>query len=69
MLAEGTVYFRDGGEAAAFDTPFFERKDLRASHSIEGPAIIGEKDSTIVVPPDFVATVLEHGDLELTHTE
>jgi N-methylhydantoinase A len=69
VLAEGTVYFRDGGEAAAFDTPFFERKDLRASHSIEGPAIIGEKDSTIVVPPDFVATVLEHGDLELTHTE
>ena len=69
VLAEETVYFRDDGQATAFETPFFERTDLRADHTIDGPAIIGEKDSTIVVPPNFTATVLEHGDLELIHTE
>jgi len=69
VLAEETVHFRDGEESAAFDTPFFSRTDLRAGHAIDGPAIIGEKDSTIVVPPDFTAAVLTHGDLELTQTE
>ncbi len=69
VLAEETVYFRDGEESSAFSTPFFDRTDLRAGHAVDGPAIIGEKDSTIVVPPDFSATVLEHGDLELTQTE
>jgi N-methylhydantoinase A/oxoprolinase/acetone carboxylase beta subunit len=69
VLAEEVVYFRDDEESVALDTPFFERNDLRAGHSIEGPAIIGEKDSTTVVPPNFTATVLAHGDLELTQTE
>lgn len=69
VLAEEVVYFRDDEESVAFDTPFFERNDLRAGHSIEGPAIIGEKDSTTVVPPNFTATVLAHGDLEITQTE
>lgn len=69
VLAEEVVYFRDDEESVAFDTPFFERNDLRAGHSIEGPAIIGEKDSTTVIPPNFTATVLAHGDLEITQTE
>lgn len=69
VLAEEVVHFRDDEESVALETPFFERNDLRASHSIEGPAIIGEKDSTTVVPPNFTATVLAHGDLEITQTE
>jgi len=69
VLAEEVVHFRNEEESVALETPFFERNDLRASHSIEGPAVIGEKDSTTVVPPNFTATVLAHGDLEITQTE
>lgn len=61
------VYFDDGGEARGYETPFINRGDLGFGHRISGPAIIGEKDSTIIVPPDFDAEVLQYGDIELTH--
>jgi N-methylhydantoinase A len=63
------VYFSDGETARAHETPFIDRGDLGVGHRFEGPAIIGEKDSTIVVPPDFDAAVLEYGDIELTNQE
>lgn len=59
------VYFGTEGEANAHHTPFLNRSDLGVGHSIQGPAIIGEKDSTTIVPPDFEANVLQYGDLEL----
>jgi len=60
------VYFDVNGEAHAFETPFIQRSELGAEHEITGPAIIGEKDSTIIVPPDFDARMLKYGDIELT---
>jgi N-methylhydantoinase A len=69
VLAEEEVHFRVDGETAVHETPFFERSSLRAGHQIQGPAIVGEKDSTIVIPPDFTANVLDYGDIELVHTE
>jgi len=65
VLAEEAVHFSVGGETAAYDTRFFDRDSLRTGHEIAGPAIVGEKDSTIIVPPDFDARVLEYGDIEL----
>lgn len=68
IIAEKPVHFRQDGEARSYETAFIERTSLRAGHEITGPAVIGEKDSTIVVPPDFTANVLEYGDIELRHT-
>lgn len=61
------VYFNVDGETKAYETPFMQRADLRAGHEFAGPAIVAEKDSTIVIPPDFDASVLSHGDIELKH--
>lgn len=61
------VYFNVDGETKAYETPFIQRADLRAGHEFAGPAIVAEKDSTIVIPPDFSASVLKHGDIEMTH--
>lgn len=47
------VYFNEGW----VDTPVYDRDKLKAGTRIDGPAIIEEYDSTIVVPPDFVAFV------------
>ena len=60
------VHFGVDGEARAYETPFFKRSALSAGHELKGPVIIGEKDSTIIVPPDFDARVLRYGDIELT---
>lgn len=64
-IAWEDVYFRVDGEADRYETPFIERQSLGAGAEISGPAIIGEKDSTTIVPPDFEASVLKYGDLEL----
>ncbi|MFC6719946.1 hydantoinase/oxoprolinase family protein [Halovalidus salilacus] len=69
VLTTETVHFRHDGETDAYETQFFERSSLRAGHQIQGPAIVSEKDSTIVIPPDFTAHVLEYGDIELNQTE
>lgn len=69
QLFSQEVYFDDDGEARAYETPFVNRSDLGAGHRIDGPVIIGEKDSTIIVPPDFDAEVLQYGDIELTQGE
>lgn len=61
------VYFGNEGEARAYETPFIDRADLGVGHRIAGPAIIGEKDATTIVPPDFDAEVLRYGDIELTN--
>ncbi|ELY65523.1 hydantoinase/oxoprolinase family protein [Natrinema versiforme] len=59
------VYFGGDGEPTAYATPFVERRALGAGQELAGPAIIAETDSTILVPPDFTARVLEYGDIEL----
>jgi len=66
VLAREAVHFNAD---RAEETDFFDRRDLRAGHRIEGPAIVGEKDSTTAVPPGFRAEVLEYGDIELTEVD
>lgn len=65
VLYEDDVYFSVDGNPEAYATPFIQRDALRAGHEIDGPAIVGEKDSTIIIPPDFRGTVTEYGDIEL----
>jgi 5-oxoprolinase (ATP-hydrolysing) len=49
-----------------FETPVYRREDLQSRDRISGPAIIVEKISTIVVEPDWDASLTERNHLILT---
>jgi N-methylhydantoinase A len=53
----------------AVETPIFHRDDLPAGTEIQGPAIIDQFDSTIVVPPGVRAEVDEYLIIKLHLTE
>jgi N-methylhydantoinase A len=60
---ERPVYF---GEAGGFlDTAIYERSALPAGAVLEGPAIVEQMDSTVVVPPDWRAEVDDYGNIVL----
>ncbi len=46
-------------------TPVFIREKLVPGDLIEGPAVVEEYDSTIIVPPEWVLRVNEYSFLEL----
>ena len=48
------VWFDDG---VALDTPVYERFDLPAGFKLEGPAVVEQVDSTVVIPPGTSAEV------------
>ncbi|KAJ1195078.1 hypothetical protein NDU88_004361 [Pleurodeles waltl] len=55
-------YFEDG----YLDTKVFLLEDLSCDHTIPGPAIIIDKNSTILVEPDCTALVTEFGDVKIS---
>jgi N-methylhydantoinase A len=59
MYSRKTVF--DDGEAR--DTPRYRRDRLLADDSIAGPALVIQHNSTTIVPPGYLATVLDHGDM------
>jgi N-methylhydantoinase A len=64
FLDESPVYFASGG--AGFEqqpTRFYDRTRLPVGAQIEGPAIVQQLDSTVVVPPGSSAEVLPSADL------
>lgn len=65
VLYTDEVYFKLGDDPTGYETRFLRRDDLRAGHTVDGPAVVGEKDATTIIPPDYRATVTEYGDLEL----
>ncbi len=44
-------------------TPFFDREAIAAGHSITGPAVLLDPNSTVVVPDGWRATVSQEGGL------
>jgi N-methylhydantoinase A len=46
--------------------PVFRRDALPAGHRLPGPAIIEQDDTTILVPPGFVAETQRSGDIVMT---
>jgi N-methylhydantoinase A len=56
-LARRPVVF---DEADAVDTPVYDRAALPAGCRLDGPAVVQQLDSTIVVPPGVTAAVDEH---------
>ena len=55
LKATRPVYFEASGGFT--DTPVYERGKLLPADTWEGPAVIEEPDSTIIVPPGYRATV------------
>ena len=55
LKATRPVYFKASGGFT--DTPVYERGKLLPVDTWEGPAVIEEPDSTIIVPPGYRATV------------
>jgi N-methylhydantoinase A len=51
------VYF--GAETGFVDTPVYNREVLGSGVKIDGPAVIEEAESTLIVPPDFTGEVDE----------
>ena len=59
------VYFDD----AYHEAPVYDRDRLRAGNELDGPAVITEDDSTVVVQPAHVATVDRYGNIEINRGE
>lgn len=62
-IGEGSVWFADEG---ALTTAYYERDLLLAGSQINGPAIVFQLDTTIVIAPGWSAHVDELGNLLLT---
>jgi N-methylhydantoinase A len=61
LYIRDTVF--DDGKAVA--TPRYDRSKLLADDTISGPALIVQHNSTTLVPPGYVASVLGHGDMRV----
>ncbi len=59
MIQEKTVIF----EGKRLPTGFYQRSLLRTGNRIQGPAVILEYSSTILIPPDFKASIDEWHNL------
>lgn len=58
------VFFND--PARPLETPIYDRDRLLAGDAIEGPAIVEQMDTTIVLPPATRAMVADTGSLVIT---
>ncbi|XP_069588101.1 5-oxoprolinase-like [Ranitomeya imitator] len=54
-------YFEEG----YMDTSVYLLEDLSCDHTIDGPAIIIDKNSTVLVEPDCTASITEYGDIHI----
>ena len=63
-VARRPVHFDE--EEDALDTPVYDRDALRAGTRLDGPAIVEQLDSTIVVPPGVTAEVDPHLNIRMT---
>jgi N-methylhydantoinase A len=60
VLYNRRTVFDDG---KGVDTPRYQREMLLADDRISGPALIVQHNSTTLVPPGYLATVMSHGDM------
>jgi N-methylhydantoinase A len=55
--------------AAPVDTPVFRRNELATGHTIDGPAIVEERETTAVIRPGWHVEVLADGSLVATRAK
>ncbi|WP_137290431.1 hydantoinase/oxoprolinase family protein [Natronorubrum halophilum] len=58
------AYFKESG--AYVETDIYDREALGAGATIDGPAIVNQMDSTIVIPPHATAAMDEIGNIRIT---
>ena len=63
-MGETEVVFASGPAV----TPFYRRENLESGALVEGPALVVQTDTTIVVPPGWGGPVDQYGNLVLTLT-
>mgnify|MGYP001035878618 CR=1 FL=1 len=56
-------------DGQALDTPFIARVDMPQGKEFPGPVVVEESTCTTIVPPDFVASIDERGNLVLALRE
>jgi N-methylhydantoinase A len=57
------VFFR--GSTEAVDTPLYRRHDLPAGAELSGPALVGQLDSTTLLPPGSTTSIDKYGNLHI----
>lgn len=57
------VYFWENDKLTNVETPFFNRDDIPIGATLIGPAIIQQKDSTTVLPPETSAYFDDHNNI------
>ncbi len=65
QTTETTVFFGDSAAPDELTVPRYDRDELTAGNVIDGPAIVDEFDSTVVINPGWTATVLQNGAIQL----
>src|SRR5919108_309871 len=65
LLGEGESVFRRDGSLTAHATRFYERSLLPVGDTLEGPAVVFQRDSTTVVPPGWTIRAERSGSLIL----
>ncbi|AQH03555.1 methylhydantoinase [Burkholderia sp. KK1] len=61
MFVRRTTF--DDGET--YDTPRYDRSRLLAGNTLDGPAIVVQRDSTTLVPPGYRARVVTNGNIHI----
>ena len=59
------VYF----DGTHYETSVYDRGRLRPGHEFDGPAIVTDDDSTVVVQPDHAARIDRYSNIEITRGE
>jgi N-methylhydantoinase A len=62
-IDEAPVRFSENGAVNALATAFYHRDRLPVGERVEGPAVLVQFDSTVVVPPGMNAETLPTGDV------
>lgn len=60
---DAPVYFPDENGLTQYDTRLYDRAGLPSGARLDGPAILLELDSTVLVPPGSSAEVLQSGEI------
>ena len=64
LKGDRKVHFREAGNF--IECPIYERELLKGENRVQGPAIIEQPDSTVLIPPSFRAEVDSLGRLVMT---
>jgi N-methylhydantoinase A len=65
LIGEGEGVFRVDGALTSLPTRHYERAPLPVGEDFEGPAIVFQRDTTVLVPPGWRACAQPSGNLIL----